>query len=377
MKKFIILIFVLIFTSCKLLKMIGDEKFTQVSNEMQLEIINGQLLTNVVVKDSTYKFVFDTGATAMMVNDTMLIEKYNSLDKLKSNARLIKKSVSIDKIAFTSSNTLYAAEKEIVVVLMADKHPCTKKDEVGLLSTNYFTKDVKKIVNLDFESLKVKIIDESQKQQMLLDYQEIKSEFFFFGKQIKIFLKINGTEEAFLFDTGNSAIPILIGETSNMKLNNGIEYQGTLMVGADHAVSIDKNIIYNNANVTIGKETIKSMVFYNQAYKSKYNNVGLSFIKNFNWILDYKNKKVYYKQIKADFIKEVKPFRYRVYNTNDTLSIIVKLNSATTYNLGDQITSVNDVAVTTENICELQSLLNKTEDWNTLKLEVIPVKTKK
>ena len=377
MRKIGILSLVLVCVSCKIFKMSGEEKLTRVSDEMQLELVNGQLLTNVLVKDSTYKFIFDTGASTMLVNDTMLIDKYNTVDKYKSNSRLIKSRVSIDKTAFTSSNELYAAEKEVVAVLIPEKLPCFDRSDVGLLSTNYFTKNVNKIVNLDFESLKVKIIDESQKQQMLLDYKEIKSEFFHFRKLIKIFLKINGTEEAFLLDTGNSAIPFLIGEASKLKLNNGIEYQGTIMMGADHAVSIDRNIIYNNANVTIGKETIKSMVFYNQAYKSKYNNVGLSFIKNFNWILDYKNKKVYYKQIKADFIKEVKPFRYRVYNTDDTLSISVKLSSATAYNLGDQITSVNDVAVTTENICELQSLLNKTEDWNTLKLEVIPVKTKK
>ena len=51
---------------------------------------------------------------------------------------------------------------------------------------------------------------------------------------------------------------------------------------------------------------------------------------------------------------------------------MVKEKSQSKHQLGDQIISVNGQKVTTENQCELQDLLNKTDDWNSLQLEVIP-----
>jgi len=43
------------------------------------------------------------------------------------------------------------------------------------------------------------------------------------------------------------------------------------------------------------------------------------------------------------------------------------------FNVGDQITAINNTKVTPENISEIQNLLRKTEDWNTLNIEVILV----
>ena len=53
------------------------------------------------------------------------------------------------------------------------------------------------------------------------------------------------------------------------------------------------------------------------------------------------------------------------------LEVIVKEKSQTKFNLGDEIVSVNGQKVTTENQCELQDLLNKTEDWSSLQIEVL------
>ena len=60
----------------------------------------------------------------------------------------------------------------------------------------------------------------------------------------------------------------------------------------------------------------------------------------------------------------------RSYNYH--LLISVKEKSQTRFNLGDQIIAVNGHQVLPENICQLMDLLNKTEDWNTLKIETIP-----
>jgi hypothetical protein len=53
------------------------------------------------------------------------------------------------------------------------------------------------------------------------------------------------------------------------------------------------------------------------------------------------------------------------------LEVIVKEKSQTKFNLGDEIVSVNRQKVTAENQCEIQDLLNKTEDWSNLQIEVL------
>ena len=56
---------------------------------------------------------------------------------------------------------------------------------------------------------------------------------------------------------------------------------------------------------------------------------------------------------------------------NNQLKIITKLKSETKYNINDQIIAVNYQKVTPQNICEMQSLLNETNDWNTLQIEIL------
>jgi len=324
--------------------------------------------------------VFDTGATKTVISDTTLFENYHKLAKAKlGKSKLINKKVLFDKVALTSRNEMYASQNEITIIIIPEVNAChQKKIDKGLLGTAYFTFIDKKILNLDFESVKAKVLSEVEKDVLLINYQEIKSEFIMGGRHCNVFFKINGVEEAFTFDTGNSAAPLVLGSKSKIPLKDGIEYHGSIVAGADRAKSNDINIYYSNVHVEMGNTKATSLVFFNSAYIDEHNNVGLPFIKNFNWIIDYKNEKVYYKQIKEDFVKEFKgTFKYIAHNNNGNLIVSVKLNSATEYNLGDQITSVNNIPVTSQNICELRNLMNKTNDWSTLNLTVIPIEQKK
>ena len=107
----------------------------------------------------------------------------------------------------------------------------------------------------------------------------------------------------------------------------------------------------------------------------KVQNIGIEFMKGFDWIINFNKNNVYVKRntnkIENVFNRRVAYFA-RV--EKGKLCIILKEKSQTKYNLSDEVVSVNQIKVTSENICELQNLLNKTEDWNTLQLEVISSK---
>ncbi len=380
MRKCGVLLLIVVLSGCKTIKMLSNQEFSEVSKEMQMEFIGNKLFTNVNIRDSVYKLIFDTGASKTVISDTALFDDYYKLAKIKiGKTKLVNKTVSLDKVVFDSKNEMYESQNEIVIIIIPELDACnSKKIGKGVLGTSYFTFIDKKILNLDFESVKAKVLSKFEKEELLKDYQQIKSEFIMRGNHFNIFLNINGVEEPFFFDTGNSAAPLVIGSKSKVLLKDGIEYHGSLVAGVDNTKSNDVNIYYSNVNFQFGKIRGKSLVFYYGAYIDEHNNVGLSFIKNFNWIIDYKNKEVYYKQIKEDFPKEFSgKYKYLASNNNGNLYVSTKLHSAAEYNIGDQITVVDGIPVIAANLCEMQSLLNKTTDWSTLNLQIIPVQQKK
>ena len=103
-------------------------------------------------------------------------------------------------------------------------------------------------------------------------------------------------------------------------------------------------------------------------------NMGMEAIKQFNWFINFTTKEVFIKK-NTVLSKEIKVKKtYFTTINKDKILVIAKIKGNNKYNIDDEITSVNDQKVTPENICEMQNLLNKTEDWSSLKLEIIPFK---
>lgn len=116
--------------------------------------------------------------------------------------------------------------------------------------------------------------------------------------------------------------------------------------------------------------------YFAKMVDSKRSVLNQQFIKKFNWIIDPKNQRVYCKPIDINKLYVIYkiPKRNQLSGvSNIKIFINFSLDKISKYNLGDEITSVNNQKVTPENICDMQDLLNKTEDWNTLNLEIVPV----
>jgi hypothetical protein len=160
-------------------------------------------------------------------------------------------------------------------------------------------------------------------------------------------------------------------------------YDEKITFSNDKKIELEGSIYQTISAHTIGKElTYEKMLisFAGQNLESKLNvsssikaqNIGIEFIKGFDWLIDYNNNKVYVKRnqnkIESAFTRKIS---YYAKANQDKLNIVVKEKSQTQYHLGDQIIAVNNQKVTAENNCEFQDLLNKTDDWSTLQLEVI------
>jgi hypothetical protein len=374
MKK-ISIFFLFIFCSCTTIKQLGKQEIKYNSNCSQLSIINNQILLDIDIENKTQQFLFDSGASISFLKDTTIIEDYKSIIKGKfgSAKSADNKKISITTFPLGIKNELFESKNKVFSFIEFPKTKCHKNiDYKGIIGLDLFFKN-KMSLNLDFSNNKICNLTSFQFSDLLADksYSLIKSESK--NNQVFVFLKIENKEVKFKLDTGYLGNIVMPFNPKQSFINpNKIELEGSLYQTA-FGYSNGLELLYEKMSVDIGNERINSIISISSSIKVQ--NIGIEFIKGFDWLIDYNNNKVYIKknkyQIPSEFSKKI---NYYSRNNNDILIIVIKEKTQTKFNVGDEIISVNNTKVTSENICEMQELLNKTQDWNTLDLEVIPAK---
>lgn len=100
-------------------------------------------------------------------------------------------------------------------------------------------------------------------------------------------------------------------------------------------------------------------------------NLGLRFIKEFNWIFDFKNNKLYFKKLNTSKIIEPRAdINYGAKDIDNKLVVFLKNPNQKLFNLGDIIVKYNNVFVTSENICAIKDKLNNIKEWKNLNLVI-------
>jgi hypothetical protein len=244
-----------------------------------------------------------------------------------------------------------------------------KKSYSGILGIDaFFNQDF--IMQLDFTDSKVCNINEEQLQQNLLNnqYQFVKSKCQ--KNQIFVYLNIEGKDYPFKLDTGYTGnIVMPYNENLNFKNENKTELEGSVFQTISSHTS-GSEILYEKMPVSFGSYNLEAKLNVSTSIKAQ--NIGIDFIRAFDWLIDYNHNKVYVKRnqniVESKFKRKV---TYYAKVNNDKLEIVVKEKSQSKFNVGDEIVSVNGQKVTAENQCEIQDLLNKTEDWSSLQIEVL------
>lgn len=364
----------LMLCSCKLVRLTTEEHIVFKSSQLKLQSNNNSLEVKVKIDDSEELFLFDTGASNTAVFDTTLIKDFSK----KGRISLFKVKDPSGKLSvfYTPANIetdMFIYKNQLVSILPKIENYCNKSyGNKGVIGSSFFKKSELKYYYFDFDNL---LLKNSKDIPIDSDFSEVKSKFF--NTYFTLYLTINGHEEPFLFDTGNTASPLIIGGNSSINPLKFYEYLGSEGIIASGNVKADTK--YSNDNdVLMSMYKMNIPICFSSMKMGKYNNMGLGFIKYFNWIIDFENKKVYFKRNNVSYVKPdiIPKYKYLCMIINKQLKIITKSKEELLYNLYDEIVAVNSKRITPENICEMQSLLNKTNDWETLNLEVIPEKTK-
>lgn len=372
--RFYILIFsFFLFCCCKPVRQILNQKI--VTNNVSSNIyFRGSLpLLNIEVEGTKTQFLFDTGATFTTLRDSTIIANFVKKDfsSLGFARGADHKKIKNRLLTVAIKNDLFYSHNKVVGYIKNPTNNCVKNKPLysGIIGMDFFF-DQKTALQLDFSTNTIANISDKDlsKKIALKNYMLLPSECK--NNQIFIFITIEGKMYRCKLDTGYSG-NIIIPESDKVVFQNPdkMELLGTAYQTAS-SYTVGKETYYEKMPVTIGKIEVFSKVSVSSSIKAQ--NIGIEFMKGFDWIIDYNNNKVYVNRnqqtIASTFDKKIQYFAKVMDNQ---LQILLKEKSKNQYAVGDQIVSVDGVKVTSENQCSLQDLLNSTENWNTLQVEVI------
>jgi hypothetical protein len=374
MKTIAIIFGILLFISCKTIKQISNEEISVKTGCEQLSFEDKMPLFPIEIDNKETVFIFDTGATISVLIDSTLIDNFSKKDFSKFGSAKGADGKKVYNRRFTTSfnSNIFQSTNKVLTFINIPAKRCEKQKRYykGILGLDVFFND-NLLLQLDFTNNKVCNITDQQLQQELADgqYQLLKSKCKM--SQITNYLNIEGKEYPFKLDTGYIGNIIMPFEDKlNFKNNKKLELEGALFQTISSHTS-GSEIVYEKMPITFGSFNLEAKVNISTSIKAQ--NIGINFIKAFDWLIDYNKNKVYIKRNQNPIESTInKRISYYAKVNQEKLLIVIKEKSQAKYQLWDQIISVNGQKVTTENQCELQDLLNKTDDWNSLQLVVIP-----
>lgn len=368
---FLILIFTLI--SCKEYKALMSERTFYNCNQKLFFKDSTMKTFEVNLNGIKHCLLFDTGAGATLINNP----KFNIEENKKIRERKIygfegKSSITSTHYTLDSLNYgfINSNNKSIYLSIHDSKVSCNKANCDGILGNFFNDIDEDKEIELNFSEGFIRINDDKIDKNQYYSYDIQWS-----SNSGKVYVKLefDGISDFFLFDTGNYTSIILNNDIFKNTKNKVAEFSVLLKTIANAEV---KNFSIYDAKFKLANNILIDQYIAKDT-NSKRSTLSYNFIRKFNWVIDRKNNKIYCMPISEKKLntKYILPKKTKsVGIINDKLYVVFSLANELKFKCGDEITTINEVEINANNICEMQTLLNNTENWEPLKLEVIPAK---
>ncbi|MBQ7985312.1 MAG: hypothetical protein IJ250_06730 [Bacteroidales bacterium] len=327
---------------------------------MPFDISSGYILISSVVNGTNDTLIFDTGFNGEVLQrkDKQFLNK-DSCRVIYVNAHYKSRQRQYIKPILNSylTNQLMTISDFTVNEYYLEQ---TCSDLTYSLLGNKPLKN--RILTLDFDNQKIGLYDTDS----LVDYGGYTKAYavldsltgFFF-----VYITVDGEKKLMLFDTGAPDNAFTIKEYRYCK-DDRVLY-GKLFDDLNQSKVKDKLIIgKRNLSIDEANHNI-TRVSYSEIRR---NVLGLAFISQYNWILDYKNARVYYrKAVNSRYNGADTDFdtvKNRVTTVDGKLEVCLnQKEQKRKYKLYKQIESVDGQNVTDSNICHFKQLLNS-ESWD-------------
>lgn len=378
MKKLFIPIIICVFSfSCTSIKQFSKERIVMKVDCKNIEMNSSMIYFDILVDGQKQQLLFDTGAGMTFITDSVAIVDYHSkkFGALGTVTGADGKETDLRTFTAEIDSELFASTNKVFGYIPRPLAKCQKSEPfAGILGLDLLLRD-ENVLQLDFSNNKICNITNNTKQELLNSgYSKVKSEVK--SRQIFIYLNINGKELKFKMDSGFAgSVVIPYNEQDDFSMYNSMSTIGSMYRTAT-STTFGEEFFYEDVPLILNDITLPLKIHISKTIKSQ--NVGITLLRGFDWIIDYANSDVYLKRnsnlIDSKF--NSKAFKYLVAEKDDNLFISTKQKHLEDYNIGDQIIEVSNTKISSDNICEIQELLNRTQDWSELGVKIIKVQEK-
>ncbi|MCJ8154363.1 aspartyl protease family protein [Chryseobacterium sp. SSA4.19] len=312
----------------------GQARLQNAVEKVNMRFDNNLPFVKVSINGKNYNFLFDSGAPTVIsyavFNDLELTRKYkasvkDSNDKIEQQIFTELPEMIVDQIVFRKVGAL-------VLDLNSAELGCLKVD--GIIGANQMAKLFWK-VNYAEHSL------EATNDLSLFNLKDYPIILPFEPKPQKtpvVKAKFFDKDIEFTFDTGFSGrFEITENKADNPKSDKVIETYGTRAIGAFGAAKPVNGKIFRIDSLGLG-----NTVFNNEIISTSISDLlGNEFLKNYSFILDWKNNKIYLKPINTERPKlESFGFSYRFIDAKPMVTFVFH-NKGLPIKIGDAIISIN------------------------------------
>ena len=359
MKLSILILFPLLFVSCYgpySLKDIQAYNLKYLSGCETFQLIDGNIIFELKLDSIDTRVRLDMASSTQIITINNLHsgkKKYRKITQLPTG----KDTLFYSRFSPSISNNLFEVQNSFGVEItnnnlrVCDSNLVNKIIGLPLIISN----SNKNIVSISFSDSTLcfkPFLPSDLKAYTELDYTITKN-------LLLIELTLNGKKEKYLFDTGNDGY-IIVSKISHKKEilpKPMIILEGNLFSSIkDTDFSTAK--IYNNQHFEELKKINSNniIVEYEQIFQ---NNLGIEFIKKFDWVFDHKNKKVYIKPSighSLDNITNIKKFKISIIDGQPQFTFKEANNDQ--IKLFIPILKINEFDFENNISCELVNLIN-------------------
>lgn len=343
----------------------GEVELTNPIEKINLNFTNDLPLVKVSIDGKLYNFLFDSGAPTVISNAiyTELNLQKEHTSKVKDSQKNKQEQIFTKLPEMTVDHVIFKNIGAIVMDLSASELGCFKID--GILGANQMAKlfwrvnysensleATKDLLNFKFDDYETVVPFDPQTQKTPVIETKI------LDKKIKL-----------TFDTGfTGRIKISDSDYDPKKVKQTVETFGISSVGAFGAGKPVSGFIFKISELGFGNKAFGNEMIMTGNSRL----IGNDFFKDFTFIMDWQNKKIYMKKIKNNPpTLESFGFGYRFIDAKPVVAFVFK-ERGSPLEIGDSILSINDVDLdhlNQESACHY--MMNRVErDYKTIGIRI-------
>lgn len=371
MKKLLLFVLFAALYSCQAISILQNQKIILATDKVNFDPAQKLLYIPTQIHQKNTQLVFDTGAmfSAVFSAESVCPNELKHAIRFGSVFGADHKKQAQKLVVLPVSSPLFKSENKVFAAVKMQQSVCTKPENQlqGVYGMDLFFHQ-EKALSLSFSTSSILLLNgaDAVKKASEEGYVLLPSK----CKRNTLLVSAMIENKPFWFKLdsgfeGTMAVPY--SSKNNFQNRVKTSYDGSAFQTVMNR-TYGRDVFYSKMPFVLGE--FKNQQQCVESSSIKYPLLGIRFMRGFDWIFDFKNKKIYAKrnglQIPEKFTNL---FPYQT-EASDKLRISLKAVHEKSFRLGDEIQAVNGQKVTAENRCELQRLLNSTPDWGQLELVV-------